>query len=98
MAPSKRLQVPSCGACNDAWEKVERELAKGVLMGVDPRPRAIQGVVDRFIRGLQVEHGRDPRDRRKRGEKAAAFMRTMKYVPPVMGEVQVHVQMRTHPA
>jgi hypothetical protein len=87
-----RLKVPSCGRCNDEWEKVERRLGQELAMAVTPGAPEVAGVVERLNRSWQPAQARKPKDREHRAARLQSMARTMKWAPPTLGKPQVTVR------
>jgi hypothetical protein len=84
----QRLTVPSCPACNDRWERIERELGHELLMVLSPNHPEIAGVHARLSRAWQVGAAKNARDARHRAGKALKILRSMVWVEPVRGQPQ----------
>jgi hypothetical protein len=87
-----RLKVPSCGRCNDEWEKVERRLGQELVMAVTPGTVEVAGVVERLNRSWQPAYARKDKDRVHRTARLQSVARTMKWAPTTPGKPQVMVR------
>lgn len=87
-----RLKVPSCGRCNDEWEKVERRLGLELAMAVTPGTPEVAGVVERLNRSWQPAQAKRDKDREHRTARLQSVARAMKWAPPTPGKPQVTVR------
>ena len=87
-----RLKVPSCGRCNDEWEKVERALGQELVMSVTRGTPGVAGVAERLTRSWQPQRAKNEKDRRHRTARLLKVERTMTWAPPTPGKPQVIVR------
>lgn len=78
----ERWKAPSCLSCNAALGKMERDFLLRLALCVDPQAPTTAGIVQRALRAMDPEAGRDVPDQQARARLREKFAREMKVVPP----------------
>ncbi len=58
----EKWQIPSCEKCNQDYSKIENEILQIFGMCINPNHTASQGVVQKAIRAISPECGKNPHD------------------------------------
>lgn len=73
----EKWTAPSCLRCNSDHGKVEQDLLIRFGLCLDPADPAAKGIVDKALRSIKPEFGRNPRDREQRFKKQKKIFREM---------------------
>ena len=65
----EKWKIPSCIECNREYGKLEQALLVRLALCLDPSSPKNRGIIDRAMRAIEPERGRDEIDRRARAAK-----------------------------
>jgi hypothetical protein len=88
----EKLKVPSCGQCNDGWERIEDALAFNLAVTISPSVPEAAGIAERQLKAINVAKAKNGWDRKRRAARAEKLLRTMKWLPPIVRGPRVWVQ------
>lgn len=65
----EKWKVPSCLDCNREYGRIEQDLMIKFGLCLDPNHPDTKDIVEKALRSIQPEHGRDQRDQQRREQK-----------------------------
>jgi hypothetical protein len=76
------VTVPSCGPCNDRWQKVEESVRGKLITVCNPEHSEAKGIFERVSRGWDRSRGKNDRDAARREREGRRLISSMLLVPP----------------
>lgn len=73
----EKWKVPSCIKCNKDYGKIEQDLLIRFGLCLDPHHPDTKSIVEKALRSIKPEYGRDRKDRQARQKKQKKIMREM---------------------
>jgi len=73
----EKWTAPSCIKCNSEYGKLEQDLLIRFGLCLDPNDPAVKGIVDKALRSIKPEYGRDAKDRKARLKKQKEILGEM---------------------
>jgi hypothetical protein len=77
----EKWTAPSCIKCNSEYGKLEQDLLIRFGLCLDPHDTAAKGIVDKALRSIKPEYGRDAKDRKARLKKQKEILGEMRRFP-----------------
>jgi hypothetical protein len=82
------LTVPSCGPCNDRWQKIEESVREKLITVCNPEHPDAAGIFDRVSRGWDPSQGKSERDAKARERQGQRLVSSILLAPPLAGRAQ----------
>lgn len=79
----EKWTAPSCLKCNSDYGKLEQDLLIRFGLCLNPTDPAAKGIVDKALRSIKPEFGRNPKDRKARLKKQKEILGEMLRFPQV---------------
>ena len=77
----EKWTAPSCFECNSEYGKLEQDLLIRFGLCLDPHSAAAKGIVDKALRSIKPEYGRNAKDREARLKKQKEILGEMRRFP-----------------
>jgi hypothetical protein len=82
------LTVPSCGPCNDRWQKVEEAVRDKLITVCEAEHPDAAGIFDRVSRGWDASKGKNEKDAKIRECQGRRLASSILFAPPMPDRAQ----------